>query len=238
MGPDQAEIIGFARPPAHAIIATMIVDSRLTDAWARLPDYLGSHVLVSLTALTIGLGISLPVAIASRRRPILRGALLTVASVVQTIPGLAFLALFYPLLLASPPCPNGCLAKASPHSDFFRRYWRSRSIRCCRCYATRHRPQRRRCAPERSRARYRRAAVAVIARHRTPASAAGHHGRYQNVGCLGHRHCNARDADRANEPRQLHLHRLADPEFGIRYLRLCCGRVLALAVDQLLALYR
>ncbi|HEY6858732.1 MAG TPA: ABC transporter permease, partial [Pseudolabrys sp.] len=54
----------------------MIVDSRLTDAWARLPDYLGSHVLVSLTALAIGLGISLPVAIASRRRPILRGALL------------------------------------------------------------------------------------------------------------------------------------------------------------------
>jgi osmoprotectant transport system substrate-binding protein/osmoprotectant transport system permease protein len=100
MGPDQTEIIGFARPPLRAIIATMIVDSRLTDAWARLPDYLGSHVLVSLTALAIGLGISLPVAIASRRRPILRGALLAAASVVQTIPGLALLALFYPLLLA------------------------------------------------------------------------------------------------------------------------------------------
>ena len=100
MGPDQAAIIGFARPSPHAIIASMIVDSRLTDAWARLPDYLGSHVLVSLTALAIGLGISLPVAIASRRRPILRGALLAAASVVQTIPGLALLALFYPLLLA------------------------------------------------------------------------------------------------------------------------------------------
>ncbi|MGA7387343.1 MAG: ABC transporter permease/substrate-binding protein [Pseudolabrys sp.] len=78
----------------------MIVDSRLAEAWARLPDYLGSHVLVSLTALAIGLGISLPVAIASRRRPILRGALLAAASIVQTIPGLALLALFYPLLLA------------------------------------------------------------------------------------------------------------------------------------------
>jgi osmoprotectant transport system permease protein len=78
----------------------MIVDSRLADAWARLPDYLGSHVLISLTALAIGLGISLPVAIASRRRPILRSALLAAASVVQTIPGLALLALFYPLLLA------------------------------------------------------------------------------------------------------------------------------------------
>src|SRR4249920_1189824 len=78
----------------------MTIDARLADAWARLPDYLGSHVLVSLTALAIGLGISLPVAIASRHRPVLRGALLAMASVVQTIPGLALLALFYPLLLA------------------------------------------------------------------------------------------------------------------------------------------
>ena len=78
----------------------MILDARFAEAWSRLPDYLGSHVLVSLTALAIGLGASLPLAIASRHRPILRGALMTVASVVQTIPGLALLALFYPLLLA------------------------------------------------------------------------------------------------------------------------------------------
>jgi osmoprotectant transport system permease protein len=78
----------------------MTLDARLADAWSRLPDYLGSHVLVSLTALAIGLGISLPIAVASRRRPLLRGVLLGAASVVQTIPGLALLALFYPLLLA------------------------------------------------------------------------------------------------------------------------------------------
>lgn len=78
----------------------MSIDSRLADAWARLPDYLGSHVLVSITALAIGLGISLPLAIMSVRRPVLRSVLLTIASVVQTIPGLALLALFYPLLLA------------------------------------------------------------------------------------------------------------------------------------------
>ena len=78
----------------------MAFDARLAEAWSRLPDYLGSHVLVSLTALAIGLGISLPVAIASRHRPLLRGGLLAIASVVQTIPGLALLALFYPLLLA------------------------------------------------------------------------------------------------------------------------------------------
>jgi len=77
-----------------------LLDSRLADAVARLPDYLGSHVLVSLTALALGLGISLPLAIASARRPVLRASLLMMASIVQTIPGLALLALFYPLLLA------------------------------------------------------------------------------------------------------------------------------------------
>jgi osmoprotectant transport system permease protein len=77
----------------------MNIDSRLLDAWARLPDYLGSHVLVSITALALGLGISLPLAIWSVRRPLLRGVLLGAASIIQTIPGIALLALFYPLLL-------------------------------------------------------------------------------------------------------------------------------------------
>ena len=78
----------------------MTLDSRLADAFARLPDYLGSHVLVSLSALALGLGVSLPLAILSMRRPWLRGGLLGAASVIQTIPGIALLALFYPLLLA------------------------------------------------------------------------------------------------------------------------------------------
>ena len=91
---------GFRAMALHAIITAMVFDARIADAWARLPDYLGSHVLVSLTALALGLGISMPVAVASRHRPILRGVLLSLASVVQTIPGLALLALFYPLLLA------------------------------------------------------------------------------------------------------------------------------------------
>ncbi len=78
----------------------MTADPRLADAFARLPDYLGSHVLVSIAALAIGLSVSLPLAIVSRRRPVLRGTMLTFASVVQTIPGLALLALFYPTLLA------------------------------------------------------------------------------------------------------------------------------------------
>src|SRR5262249_22080450 len=69
------------------------------DAFARLPAYLGGHVAVSVTALALGLAISLPLALAASRRPLLRQILLGGASLVQTIPSLALLALFYPLLL-------------------------------------------------------------------------------------------------------------------------------------------
>ncbi len=75
------------------------MDARIADALVRLPDYFGNHVLVSVTALALGLAVSLPLAIASLRRPTLRAMLLGATSIVQTIPGLALLALFYPLLL-------------------------------------------------------------------------------------------------------------------------------------------
>jgi osmoprotectant transport system permease protein len=77
------------------------VDARIADALARLPDYFGNHVLVSVTALLLGLAISLPLAIASLHRPALRAGVLAATSIVQTIPGLALLALFYPLLLGA-----------------------------------------------------------------------------------------------------------------------------------------
>jgi osmoprotectant transport system permease protein len=75
-------------------------DSRWSEALAHLPDYLGNHVRVSVTALALGLAISLPLAIAARNRPLPRTVLLGLASIIQTVPGLALLALFYPLLLA------------------------------------------------------------------------------------------------------------------------------------------
>jgi osmoprotectant transport system permease protein len=79
---------------------TPFSDPRWNEAMARLPDYLGSHIRVSAAALALGLAVSLPLALIARRRPKLRGALLAVASTVQTVPGLALLALFYPILLA------------------------------------------------------------------------------------------------------------------------------------------
>ncbi len=72
---------------------------RFSDALARLPDYLGQHVIVSVTALALGLAISLPLAVFATRHAKLRWPLLAFASIIQTIPGLALLALFYPVLL-------------------------------------------------------------------------------------------------------------------------------------------
>src|ERR1700761_5832953 len=73
---------------------------RWYEALDHLPDYLGNHARVSVTALALGLLVSLPLAVAARNRPVMRSTLLGFASVVQTVPGLALLALFYPLLLA------------------------------------------------------------------------------------------------------------------------------------------
>ena len=75
-------------------------DPSWSEAAGHLPDYLGSHLRLSLAALALGLVVSLPLAIFARNRPIVRGLLLALASIVQTVPGLALLALFYPLLLA------------------------------------------------------------------------------------------------------------------------------------------
>jgi osmoprotectant transport system permease protein len=76
------------------------MNDRIAAAAALLPDYLSQHVLLSLAALIAGLAVSLPLAIWASRSPAIRWPSLFAASLVQTIPSLALLALFYPLLLA------------------------------------------------------------------------------------------------------------------------------------------
>jgi osmoprotectant transport system permease protein len=78
----------------------MIMDDRFAAAWALLPNYLSQHVLLSLCALVIGLAISLPLGVVASRNAAVRWPSLFAASLIQTIPSLALLALFYPLLLA------------------------------------------------------------------------------------------------------------------------------------------
>lgn len=66
----------------------------------RVPGLLASHVLLAASALLLGLIVSLPLSVwAARNRHVARVAL-GFASLVQTIPALALLALFYPVLLA------------------------------------------------------------------------------------------------------------------------------------------
>ncbi|CAN5871427.1 glycine betaine ABC transporter substrate-binding protein [soil metagenome] len=76
------------------------MNPRLAAAFDLLPEYLAWHVLLSASALALGLIISLPLAVAASRSPRLRWPVLAFAGLIQTIPSLALLALFYPLLLA------------------------------------------------------------------------------------------------------------------------------------------
>ena len=66
-----------------------------------LPDYTAQHVLLSAVGARARRRVSLPLGVVAARRPRLRCGVLAVASLVQTIPGLALLALFYPLLLGA-----------------------------------------------------------------------------------------------------------------------------------------
>ncbi len=72
--------------------------ANLAERFAELPHLLSGHVLLSMGAILVGLGISLPLGIHAANRPRLAGIVLNAASVVQTIPGLALLALMVPLL--------------------------------------------------------------------------------------------------------------------------------------------
>lgn len=68
-------------------------------ALAVLPTYLASHVVLSLSALALAAAITLPLGVIASDNPRLRGLLLGFAGLAQTIPALALVALFYPLLL-------------------------------------------------------------------------------------------------------------------------------------------
>ncbi|GGB64117.1 ABC transporter permease/substrate-binding protein [Blastomonas aquatica] len=68
--------------------------------WPRILDLLAQHVQLSFAALGLGLLVALPLAILSARNRTVAGVTLGFAGLIQTIPALALLALFFPLLLA------------------------------------------------------------------------------------------------------------------------------------------
>lgn len=69
------------------------------NAFARIPDLLAAHVQLSFSALLLAMLICLPLAIWAARAPKVATVILGFASLIQTIPALALLALFYPVLL-------------------------------------------------------------------------------------------------------------------------------------------
>lgn len=74
--------------------------SGVWDALLGLGDQLAQHVILAACAIGLGIAVALPLAVwASRSQTVARGAL-GFASLVQTIPALALLALFFPILLS------------------------------------------------------------------------------------------------------------------------------------------
>ncbi|HEX6764916.1 MAG TPA: ABC transporter permease/substrate-binding protein, partial [Polyangiaceae bacterium] len=72
----------------------------MKEQLALLPGYLTAHLELTLFALLIGISLSVPLGVLSARSARLERPVLLVASVIQTVPSLALLALMVPLLAA------------------------------------------------------------------------------------------------------------------------------------------
>jgi osmoprotectant transport system permease protein len=72
----------------------------MTELLAQLPSYLTAHLQLALAALGLAIAISVPLGIAAARSPRLERPALAIAALIQTIPGLALLAVMVPVLAA------------------------------------------------------------------------------------------------------------------------------------------
>ncbi len=202
------------------------------DAWttaglrrgAVLPEYLSEHVLLSAAAMGLGLALSLLLAIAAVRIPRVRWPVLAFASVVQTIPGLALLALFYPLLLALSATSLRVFGEGFSALGFLP------ALLALTLYSML--PVIRngvagdiesRSGHDRGRARRRYDGLATSEARRAAACGADVDGRRAHGCGLGHRRGDAVDARRADESRQLHLLGSAASGLGGGAVRLRCG---------------
>jgi len=72
----------------------------LVEQLELLPELLSAHLSLTLLALFVATAVSVPLGIASTRIPTLERFAVGTASVIQTVPGLAMLAMMVPLLAA------------------------------------------------------------------------------------------------------------------------------------------
>lgn len=70
------------------------------DALSGLGDQLAAHVILAACAIALGILIALPLSVWASRSPVVARLTLGFASLVQTVPALALLALFFPILLS------------------------------------------------------------------------------------------------------------------------------------------
>ena len=85
-----------------------------------LPRYGGYHLMLTVVALLLAAGVSLPLAVVLARNERLRGPVLAVVGVAQTIPGLALLALMVPVLAALGDAVAGTPFRGSGTSLFLK----------------------------------------------------------------------------------------------------------------------
>ena len=171
--------------------------------------------------LRSGLVVSFRSRLLARNRPVMRGVLLGLASIVQTVPGLALLALFYPLLLALASLSLSWFGFGFSAFGFLP------AVLALALYSMLPVLRNTVTGLRGIDPSILEAAEGVgmtplqsLIIGRIAAGAAGDDGGHPHRGGLGDRHRHAVDADRPDQPRQLHLCRAANPELGVRAVRL------------------
>jgi len=94
------------------------VSEALRDQLALLPTYLAAHLQLTLLALLLGTTLSIPLGIWASRRPRAGRVALGAASVLQTIPSLALLAMMVPALAALGRATQASLGVTVPSIGF------------------------------------------------------------------------------------------------------------------------
>ena len=175
--------------------------------------------------MALGLLVSLALVVAAVRSERVRWPVLAFVSLVQTVPSLALLALFYPLLLALSASPTSCSAPGSRRSGFLPSllalalYSMLPIVRNGVAGILEYRPGARRGGARRRHDRL----AAALARGAAAGDAA-HHGGRSHGRRLGHRRGDAVDARRPGQPGQLHFLGPAGPGLGVGPVRLRRGR--------------
>lgn len=76
------------------------MSTNLATQLQMLPEALAAHLVISVVSLLLGVAISVPLGLIAVRYRRVRGPLLAVVGLIQTVPGLALLALMVPILVA------------------------------------------------------------------------------------------------------------------------------------------